>query len=291
VKFAFIHAEKALYPVAALCRTLEVSRSGYHAWVRRPASRRTLEDRRLGQRIVEVFDRSRRTYGSPRITAELRASGQPVGGKRVARLMKDRRIAARRRRVFKSTTDSRHGGAIASNLVGRRFEASGPDRVWVGDVKAIHTRAGWTHLAVVMDLYSRRIVGWAMSEHNDTALASKALRRALERRRATPGLVHHTDRGAPYASGDYRSLLVAHGLVASMSRKGDCWDNAVAESFFSTLSVELLQRRRHATPEQAEVDVRDYIDNFYNLARRHSTIGYLSPVEYELRTRTETNAA
>ena len=266
MRFAFIHAEKACYPVTVLCRVMAVSRSGYHAWSRRAPSARLLEDRRLASEVEAVFVRSRRTYGSPRIAAEFRASGRPIGAKRVARLMRSRQIAARPRRRFKATTDSRHRQPIAPNLVGRNFEATAPDRVWVSDVKAVPTDRGWLHLAILMDLFSRRIVGFATSVANDTNLALSALRNSLAARRSCPGLVHHTDRGSPYASAEYRQLLEQHGAVASMSRPRDCWDNAVAESFFSTLTAELLKARRFASPEQAAAEIADYIDGFYNLA-------------------------
>jgi len=283
VRFAFIHAEKACYPITVLCRVMGVSRSGYHAWSRRAPSARLLEDRRLAHEVEAVLVRSRCTYGSPRIAEELRASGRPIGAKRVARIMRSRRIAARPRRRFKTTTDSRHRQPIAPNLVERNFEAAAPNRVWVGDVKAVSTDRGCLHLAVLMDLFSRRIVGFATSVSNDANLALSALRNSLATRVSCPGLVHHTDRGSPYASAEYRQLLEQHGAVASMSRPRDCWDNAVAESFFSTLTAELLKGRRFGSPDQAAAEIADYIERFYNLARRHSTIGYVSPIELELR--------
>ena len=291
MRFAFIHAERAFSSITVLCPVLGVSRSGYHAWSRRPPSKRLLEDRSLSWEVEAAFARSRRTYGSPCIAAELRASGRPIGTKRVARLMRDRRIAARPKRRFKVTTDSRHRQPVAPNLVGRDFHATTPNRVWVGDVKSVHAARGWLHLAVLMDLFSRRIVGYATSVANDTNLALAALRRSLAGRDAPPGLVHHTDRGSPYASAEYRALLEEHGALPSMSRPRDCSNNAVAESFFSTLAVELLAGRRFPSPEQAAAEIADSIDRFYNLARRHSTNGYLSPVEYELRHLAAASAA
>lgn len=291
MRFAFIHAEKAFFPIIVLCRVLGVSRSGYHAWSRRSPSKRLVEDRSLSCEVEAAFVRSRRTYGSPRIAAELRASGRPIGTKRVARLMRARQIAARPKRRFKVTTDSRHRHPVASNLVGRDFQAAAPNRVWVGDVKAVRTARGWLHLAVLMDLFSRRIVGYATSVANDTNLALAALRSSLSKRDARPGLVHHTDRGSPYASAEYRDLLEEHGALPSMSRPRDCWDNAVAESFFSTLTAELLAGRRFPSPEQAAAEIAEYIDGFYNLTRRHSTIGYVSPIEYELRHLAAASAA
>ena len=236
MRYLFVRAEKAMYPVAMLCRVLEVSRSGYYAFEKRGPSKREISNRELTGQIREIHERSRRTYGSPRIHRELRAGRhQRVGRKRVARLMRFEGIVGRRRRKFCRTTDSSHGLPVAENLLNRRFEMTRPNRGWVGDVTYIRTVAGWLYLAAILDLFSRRVVGYALSRHNDAQLALEALRAALRYRVPASDLMHHTDRGSPYASGDYQAALNTRGMVCSMSRRGNCWDNAVAEAFFSTL--------------------------------------------------------
>jgi putative transposase len=285
VKFKFILAEKASYPVTVLCHVLGVSRSGFHAWRKRPQAPRARIDSQLAAQVAAVHNRSRRTYGSPRIHAELRARGVRVGKKRIERLMRENGLQARRKRRFRRTTDSRHSLPIARNVVARRFRVAAPNRVWVTDVTAIWTLQGWLYLAAMLDLYSRRVVGWAISESNDTMLALKALQRALRARRPAAGLVHHSDRGSPYASAEYRAALSRSGIVASMSRKGDCWDNAVAESFFATLRAELVDHEQYATQQAAINSIAEYIENFYNIERRHSFLGHLNPIEFELRSR------
>jgi putative transposase len=285
VKFKFILAEKASYPVTVLCHVLGVSRSGFHAWRKRPQAPRARIDSQLAAQVAAVHNRSRRTYGSPRIHAELRARGVRVGKKRIERLMRENGLQARRKRRFRRTTDSRHSLPIARNVVARRFRVAAPNRVWVTDVTAIWTLQGWLYLAAMLDLYSRRVVGWAISESNDTMLALKALQRALRARRPAAGLVHHSDRGSPYASAEYRAALSRSGIVASMSRKGDCWDNAVAESFFATLRAELVDHEQYATQQAAINSIAEYIENFYNIERRHSFLGHLNPIELELRSR------
>lgn len=284
MKFAFILAEKANYPIVVLCELLGVSRSGFHAWKHRPRSARQCCDAQLATQVAAVHKRSRGTYGSPRVHAELKARGVRVGKKRIARLMQENGIKARSKRRFRKTTDSKHTSPIAPNILAREFEAAAPNRVWVTDVTAIWTLEGWLFLAVILDLYSRRVVGWSVSISNDTMLALAALRAAIAARRPPAGLVHHSDRGSPYASEDYRTALSRHGLVASMSRKGDCWDNAVAESFFGTLKTELVDHELYATQEAATRSIEEYIDNFYNIERRHSFLDYLNPIEFELRS-------
>lgn len=281
MKFVFIHVEKAGYPVRVLCRVLEVSPSGYYAWVDRPASARTRSDAQLAVEIAGAHSRSRGTYGSPRVHAELRARGIKVGKKRVARLMQTKGIAARRKRRFRRTTDSNHTSPIAPNVVARDFAPEAANKVWVTDVTYVWTDEGWLFLAVMLDLYARRAVGWATSAINDTDLALAALGAAVRSRRPAPGLVHHSDRGSPYASAAYRAALDSACLVASMSRTGDCWDNAVAESFFATLKKELINRRSWPTKAELRTEVFDYIEVFYNRERRHSTLGQRSPAEYE----------
>jgi putative transposase len=282
VRLVFIRAEKALYPLTMLCRVLEVSRSGYYAFEKRVPSARENSDRQLAVEIREVHRRSRRTYGSPRIHRELRERKRLVGRKRVARLMRKEGIVGRRRRRFRHTTDSNHGLPVARNILDRKFTTSEPNRAWVADITAIPTVEGWLYLAAILDLFSRRIVGYAMSHLIDRHLALEALERALRHRRVPAGLLHHTDQGSVYASSDYQATLGARGIECSMSRRGNCWDNAVAESFFSTLKSELDLEDPHQPGATATAVIADYIDSFYNPERRHSTLDYLSPIEYEL---------
>jgi putative transposase len=292
VKFELVDAEKANFPVQVLCEVLEVSRSGYYAWRDRAPSSRTLSDAELRVEIGGVHKRSKRRYGSPRVFRALRRRGFKVSEKRVARLMREDGLVGLRKKAFRRTTDSNHDNPIAPNLVQRQFTPSGANQVWAGDVTYISTDEGWSYLAVLLDLYSRRVVGWAMSATNDTALALDALRMAEKaRRNRLPGLVHHTDRGSPYASDDYRKAVTRHGMVQSMSRKGDCWDNAVAESFFATLRAELVEHERYAARRAAEQSIGEFIERFYNVERLHSHLDYVSPVEFELKTQAAAVAA
>jgi transposase InsO family protein len=284
VRFAFVLAEKAFYTITMLCRVLEASRSGFHAWCKRPPSLRIGSDALLAAHVAAVHERSRKNYGSPRVHAELRAKGVRVSKKRVERVMRESGLQARRKRRFRKTTDSKHSHPIAPNVVARKFDVAAPNRVWATDVTAVWTYEGWLYLAVMLDLYSRRVVAWATSANNDTLLALDALRAGLRARRPAAGLVHHSDRGSPYASADYRAALARHGLVASMSRKGDCWDNAVAESFFGTLRAELVDHEQYPTHHAARRSIGDYIESFYNIERRHSFLDYLNPIEFELRS-------
>jgi transposase InsO family protein len=291
VRFAFIDAQKAFHSVAVLCDVLAVSRSGYYAWSARPDSARSKEDARLAVDIVAIHRRSRRSYGSPRIHRELRERGQRVGRKRIARLMKQRGIAARRKKRFRATTDSKHSFPVAHNLLARDFTASAPNLAWVTDITYIPTHEGWLYLAAILDLFSRRVVGWAMSDRIDRQLTLDALQMALRARTPSSGLLHHSDRGSQYASDDYQKALGELGIRCSMSRKGDCWDNAVAESFFATLKVELVNEADFPTREAARTAIADYIDDFYNLERRHSHNGYVSPVMFELKAQVAAKAA
>jgi transposase InsO family protein len=281
VRFAYIDAKKALFPVAALCSVLRVRRSGYYAWLGREESKRAKHDRRLAVEIRAVFDESKQRYGSPRIHRALQRRGIHASRQRIARLMREQQLQARPRRKFVVTTDSTHAWPTPSNVLARDFIANAPDRVWVGDVTYLATREGWLHLAVLVDLYSRRVVGWAMSEDNDEVLTLAALRMALELRQPEPGLIHHSDRGATYASGTYQDTLSKRSIVCSMSRKGDCWDNAVAESFFSTLDFECARGEAFASRSAARRAVTEYILGFYNSRRLHSYLGYRSPMEFE----------
>ena len=290
--FKLVDAEKAKYPIQVLCDVLDLSRSGFYAWKKRAPSAREKSDEKLAVEIAAAHTRSQKRYGSPRVCRALRKKGIRVGQKRVARLMREKGIVARQKRRFRRTTDSNHPNPIAPNVVARDFVPAAPNTVWAGDVTYIATGEGWAYLAVLLDLYSRRVVGWAISATNDTALALTALNRAVRTRRFVPvGLVHHTDRGSPYASDDYRGALASYAMVASMSRKGDCWDNAVAESFFATLRVELVDDERYSTRHEAEIAIGDYIERFYNVERLHSHLDYVSPIEFELKARVAAIAA
>lgn len=282
MKFAFISEESVAFPVSVLCRVLEVSKSGYYAWTGRPPSRHLERDADLRAQIRTAYQASAGRYGSPRVHADLRAKRQRVGRKRVARLMREDLLVGRTRRRFRTTTDSNHPFPIAPNLLKRNFTTTAPDKVWVTDITAIWTAQSWLYLAVILDLFSRKVVGWATSQNVDRHLALAALTNAIRDRRPPAGLVHHSDRGSTYASGDYRKALRAHGVRCSMSRKGDCFDNAVAESFFASLKREVVELDMLASHEQGTAVIAAYIDTFYNLRRRHSTIGYKSPIEFEL---------
>jgi putative transposase len=282
VKYAFISQEKVAFPVAVLCRVLAVSTSGYYASLRRPPSLRARRDRELVDKIRRSHLASKRSYGSPRVYADLQAEGQRVGRKRVARLMREHRLVARTRRRFRTTTDSKHAFPVAPNLLARDFTATAPDQRWVTDITFLWTQQGWLYLAVILDLFSRRVVGWATSTNIDRHLALAALDMALVKRRPQAGLVHHSDRGSTYAAHDYRQALAARGFRCSMSRTGDCWDNAVAESFFATLKREMDRADDLPSHSVAALLVGEYIDGFYNVRRRHSAIDYCSPIEFEL---------
>jgi putative transposase len=282
VKFEFIDAEKAHFPVDFMCEQPGVSRSGYYAWKERPESERDKADRALAEVVTRIHRNSRGTYGSPRVHAELRARGQRVSRKRVARLMNEHDIAARKRRRFVSTTDSRHNQPVAPNLLERNFSPGQPNSTWATDITYVETKQGWLYLAIVMDLFSRKVVGWSMSERIDRHLVLNALDMALKGRQPPRGLLHHSDRGSQYASTDYQQALAARGIQCSMSRKGNCWDNAVVESFFSSLKQELVYTTAFATHEQARLALFEYIEVFYNRQRRHSSLGYVSPVDFEL---------
>lgn len=281
MRFAFIDVEKALYPLRLLCRMLRVSRSGYYAWRVRKPSDRALEDERLRPKVVEAFKIGRGTYGSPRVLGELIDQGFDVGRRRIARLMRELGLRGLSPRKFRLTTDSDHEHPIAQNVLDRNFEAHRPNEKWVTDITYIWTSEGWLYLATVMDLYSRRIVGWPTADHMRTELCLDALGMALKQRTNIEGLVHHSDRGVQYASDRYRDVLKAERIECSMSRRADCWDNAVAESFFGTLKNELIYRRPWLDRESARDAISEYIEVFYNRIRRHSTIGNVSPAKFE----------
>jgi putative transposase len=281
VRFAFIEAEKATFPITPCCAVLGVSRAGFYAWRARPPSARAAADQRLAVDVAAIHAESRQRYGSPRVHRELEKREQYVGRKRVARLMRAQGLRARAPRRFRTTTDSQHTLPIAPNVLARRFETSAPNTVWVTDMTYLSTLEGWLYLVVILDLFSRRIVGWAMSERMTRQLALDALTMALTHRQPAPGLICHSDRGSQYASHEFRALLAAHGLVGSMSRRADCWDNAVAESFFSTLKLELVYESAWQRRTEARADVFEYLEIFYNRQRLHSSLGYLSPVAFE----------
>jgi putative transposase len=284
VRFAFIRVEKANHGVALLCRTLEVSRQGFYAWLGRKPCQRKLADEVLRRTIHRAFADSGARYGAPRVEKALRAEGKSTSRKRVARLMRQEGLIGRHRRRFIRTTDSRHGFAVAPNLVNRNFAPDGPNQTWATDITYIRTTGGWCYLAVVLDLFSRKVVGWSMQPFMDRRLVLAALQMAIDTRRPAPGtLVHHSDRGVQYACDDYRRALADAEIVPSMSRKANCWDNAVVESFFSTLKQELVYRTTFKTLQDARAAFVQYIEGFYNRRRLHSSLGYLSPVEYERR--------
>ena len=281
MKFALIQAEKAHFPVAFMCRQLGVSRAGYYAWGKRPESRRAQEERALSVQVAAVHQESRRTYGAPRVQHELRRRGVRVAKKRVARLMRSQGLVARARRRYVCTTHSQHAQPVAPNVLQRDFSPPAPNATWATDITYVPTHEGWLYLAVVLDLFSRRVVGWASSDRIDRHLVLRALDMALAARRPPRGLVHHSDRGCQYACADYQAALRARGLVPSMSRKGNCWDNACVESFFSSLKTECVHRVRFATRNEARLALFDYLEVFYNRARLHSRLGYVSPAQYE----------
>ena len=281
--YRFIFGEKAGWSSRAMCRTLRVSRSAYHAWAARLPTEKTAADTLLRVHIKATHRRSRGTYGVPRMTVDLRAEGHDVGRTRVGRLMRELGLQGIPKRRFRgTTTDSDHTQRVAKNLLDRQFEVAEPNRAWVGDITYLPTKEGWVYLAVLLDLFSRKVVGWALRSHMRTELCLSALQQAVATRRPRPGLLHHTDRGSQYTSDDYQDALQAIGATPSMSRKGNCWDNAVSESFFGTMEQELvIPQGTWRDEEEARRAVGDYIHGFYNHCRRHSTLGYVSPVDYE----------
>jgi putative transposase len=285
VRYACIAAHRAEYPVGLMCRVLVVSRAGFYAWLDRAPSRHAQTDARLRVAIRAIHAESRRSYGSPRIHRELRAHGERHGRKRIARLMRGEGLRTKRSRRYRATTQSDATRPAAPNTLDRQFAVRAVNRVWVGDVTACWTGEGWLYLAALLDLGSRRVVGWATSGVLDQTLTQAALRRALVQRQPAAGLLHHSDRGTHYTAAEYQAALTTARLAVSMSRRGDCWDNAVMESFFATLKTELVHDARWATRTAATAALATYIEGWYNRRRRHSTLDYLSPAEYELRLR------
>jgi putative transposase len=281
VRYRFIEAHREQWPVRLMCRVLRVSAGGYYAWRGRPASARARRQEALVVALKAVHAEAKARYGSPRVHAELRARGIRCCVNTVAKLMRRHGIAARVARKFRRTTDSNHDRPVAENLLGRRFDPASPNESWVADITYIPTREGWLYLAAVEDLYSRRIVGWAMGDRITSRLVVDALEMAVTRRCPGAGLVAHSDRGSQYASDHYQQRLARHGITCSMSRRGDCWDNAPMESFFASLKRELVHPEDYPTRAEARASVFEYIEVFYNRVRRHSALGYVAPAEYE----------
>lgn len=280
-QYRFIHAHQASYPIALLCRIVGVARSGYYAWLRRGVSARQQADQQLTEQISSIHQQSRQTYGSPRVHAALRQTGVRCARKRVARLMRQAALTGCRARRRTRTTRSDPTHTPAPNLIERRFTVAHLDQLWVGDITDIPTWEGWLYLAVLVDACSRRVVGWAMADHLGGDLTRAALTMALERRRPTIDLIHHSDRGSQYTAGSYQGVLRTSGVTVSMSRSGNCYDNALAESFFATLKTELIDRQPWPTRRAARQAIFDWIEGFYNRQRLHSALGYQSPVAFE----------
>lgn len=282
MRFDFVARHRGAWPVAMLCETLGVSRSGFYAWLVRPRSGRAREDERLARAVRESFLLSDRTYGARRVWRDVLECGERCGLHRIERLMRREGLRARPRRRRRPVDEGeRRPGAVAANLLDRQFQASAPDKKWVADFTYVWTAEGWLYVAVVLDLYARRVVGWSMQARMSARLVSDALVMAVWRRGRPRALLHHSDRGSQYTSDLFQRLLAEHGVTCSMSRAGNCWDNSAMESFFSSLKTERTDRKVYRTRAEAKADVFDYIERFYNPRRRHSTLGYLSPMQFE----------
>jgi len=264
-----------------MCQVLDVSRSGYYSWLKRTPSKRELENNKLKIKIAEIYWKSRGTYGSPRIHEKLKKEGYHYNIKRIERLLKELGLKAIQKRKFKVTTDSNHNYPIKENLLKREFDVDTPNKAWVSDITYIFTKEGWLYLTVIIDLYSRKVVGWSINKRMTKQLVIDALIMAVKKRKPSKGLIFHSDRGSQYASHDFQNSLLRYGMKSSMSRKGDCWDNAVAESFFSSLKTELIYHNRYQYRSQTRQDIFEYIEVFYNKDRLHSYLDYKSPEEYE----------
>lgn len=281
MRFRFINQAKKQFPLSRLCHVMGVSQSGYFAWKDRPASRRQRDDLVILAHMHSAWSLSNETYGSPRMTRELQDQGFNVGRRRIARLMRENAMQARQKRRFRKTTDSHHAFPVAPNIIAQDFAATGPNQKWGADISYIWTREGWQYLAVVIDLFARHVVGWAVSDRLHRRLASHALEKAITMRHPPKGLIHHSDRGSQYCSLDYQAKLKANGIAISMSGKGNCYDNAMVETFFKTLKSELIWRTVFQTRHDAEKAIARYIGGFYNPIRRHSSLDYLSPTQFE----------
>lgn len=281
MKYAWIETQRRDYPLPALCTTLAVSISGYRAWRSGGSpNRQRLTDAQLLALMQAIHAELKGAYGSPRMLRELRGRGFPAGKERVERLMREHGIRARHKRRYKATTDSKHTLPVAPNVLDRNFMPTAPNQVWTADLTYIWTTAGWLYLAIVLDLFNREIVGWSIKPRMTADIVVDALTMAWFRRRPAPGLIFHSDRGSQYASGTFQDKLDEFGMLCSMSRKGNCWDNAPTESFFNSLKNERVHGTRYATHDEARADLFDYIEVFYNRSRRHSTLGYVSPTQY-----------
>ena len=272
---------KTEFPISVMCEVLSVSRSGYYAWLKNPESKRKQSNSKLGEKIRTIHRDSGETYGSPRVYQALKEQGETCSENRVARLMREDGLRAKTKRRFKATTNSEHNLPVAPNLLDRNFSPEAPNQVYAGDITYIWTAEGWLYLAVVIDLFSRSVVGWAMNKQMTRQLVMNALTMAVQRRRPPSGVIFHSDRGSQYASGDFQKLLTKHGMRCSMSRKGNCWDNAPVESFFGSLKQELVFHQKYPTRFHARQSLFEYIERFYNRRRLHSTLGYKSPADYE----------
>jgi putative transposase len=281
MKYTFMANHEKEFPVLRMCQILEVSESGYYAWRKREPSERKRVDEELGRRIEDAYQKNRQVYGSPRIHAELKEQGVHCGMKRVARLMRERGISAKPRRRKMKTTDSDHNNPVAPNLLKRDFTADAANTKWVADITGIETGEGWLYLAAIVDIYSRLVVGWAMGKERDEQLITNAAVMALSRRRPGAGLLHHSDQGSQYTSQGYQKLLQEHGILISMSGRGDCYDNALMESFFGTFKEECVERQNFQTRAEARNAIFEYIEVFYNRQRKHSSLEYVSPATYE----------
>lgn len=281
MKYGFIRDHSNEFAVERMCKVLEVSRSGYYKWLKRKQSKRKEENDRLKLKISEIYWQSKGSYGSPRVYRKLRNQGIRCNKKRVERLMKELGLKAIQKRKFKATTNSNHNLPVNENILNREFDVKERNKVWVSDITYIPTQEGWLYLAVIIDLYSRKVVGWSMSNRMKKELVINATKMAIKNRNPSKGLIFHSDRGSQYASHEFQKLLWKNGFKSSMSRKGNCWDNAVAESFFGTLKTELTHHKIYQTRRQARQDIFEYIEIFYNKFRMHSTLDYKSPEEYE----------
>ena len=282
MKYAFIQQNHQLFCVSRMCKILEVSRSSYYYWVKHPVSLHHQVDERLSKKIHKIHEESRGTYGTRSIKHELESDGISISRRRISRLMREERLSCKRRRKHKTTTRSRNNQRFFANILDRNFTVSEPDKVYVSDITYIPTSEGWLYLAVQIDLFSRRVVGWAMSNRINGILVSDALLMACFRRRPSSGLVLHSDRGSQYVSQEYQQIIQSRGFICSMSRRGNCWDNAVAESFFNTLKLELENLGQYQTRQQAKREIFEYIEVFYNRKRRHTANKYLAPEKYEI---------
>ena len=281
MRYEFIEEHRSEFPIVRMCHVLGVQRSGYYAWRKQPMSAQKMANEKLTEKIREVHQESRETYGSPRVYRELKAQGQTCSENRVAKLMREHNIRAKTRRKFKVTTRRDKSHPVVGNVLKQQFRAERPDQIWLSDITYINTREGWLYLAAIMDLFSRRIVGWAMAERITSELTCEALRMGLRQRQPKSGLIHHSDRGAQYTADSFQALLRVHDIQPSMSGKGNPYDNAPMESFFGRLKTELVHHYDYQTRQEARMSLFEHIEGFYNLRRLHSALGYVSPVAFE----------